>query len=329
MGNEVIEREQALQLYRTMRRIRRFDQTVKELQGKEIKGPAHLYIGEEAIATGVCANLSKHDYVTSTHRGHGHTLAKGARMDRSFAELFGKASGYCHGHGGSMHLADFSVGMLGANGVVGGGFNIATGAALAIKQRHGSEVAVCFFGDGASSRGTFHEAVNFAASFKLPVVFVCENNSWASTTRFDDIKNVDYLSSRAQGYGIPGVTVDGNDVESVLRNSRKLIDRARKGLGPSLLECRSYRIDGHFTTDPQRYRSQDEVDQWRKFNDPIDRFTNRMITLNILDQSDLDQMDERVEQELRDALEFARTSPEPDPAQALEDIYSGEVVSHE
>lgn len=228
-----------------------------------------------------------------------------------------------------MHLADFSVGMLGANGVVGGGFNIATGAALAIKQRHGSEVAVCFFGDGASSRGTFHEAVNFAASFKLPVVFVCENNSWASTTRFDDIKNVDYLSSRAQGYGIPGVTVDGNDVESVLRNSRKLIDRARKGLGPSLLECRSYRIDGHFTTDPQRYRSQDEVDQWRKFNDPIDRFTNRMITLNILDQSDLDQMDERVEQELRDALEFARTSPEPDPAQALEDIYSGEVVSHE
>lgn len=207
--------QQAVDLYTTMRKIRRFEETVKAHIGKEIVGPAHLYIGEEAVATGVCSNLTHHDYVTSTHRGHGHTLAKGARVDRSLAELYGRATGYCKGKGGSMHLADFSVGMLGANGVVGGGFNIATGAALAIKQRHGSDVAVCFFGDGASSRGTFHEAVNLAASWKLPVIYVCENNAWASTTRFDDIKNVDYLSERAQGYGIPGVTVDGNDVESV------------------------------------------------------------------------------------------------------------------
>lgn len=207
--------QQAVDLYTTMRKIRRFEETVKAHIGKGIVGPAHLYIGEEAVATGVCSNLTHHDYVTSTHRGHGHTLAKGARVDRSLAELYGRATGYCKGKGGSMHLADFSVGMLGANGVVGGGFNIATGAALAIKQRHGSDVAVCFFGDGASSRGTFHEAVNLAASWKLPVIYVCENNAWASTTRFDDIKNVDYLSERAQGYGIPGVTVDGNDVESV------------------------------------------------------------------------------------------------------------------
>lgn len=236
---EPLTATQATDLYTTMRRIRRFEETVKELHGTSIVGPAHLYIGEEAVATGVCANLGADDYITSTHRGHGHTIAKGARLDRAFAELFGKRTGYCKGKGGSMHLADFSVGMLGANGVVGGGFTIATGAALAIRQRHGSEVAVCFFGDGASSRGTFHEAVNLAASWKLPVVYVCENNAWASTTRFRDIGTVDYLSLRAAGYGIPGLSVDGNDVEAVLESSARLIDRARRGEGPSILECRT------------------------------------------------------------------------------------------
>ena len=210
------EKSFLLSLYRDMVRIRAFEEHAAECFTKGmLAGNIHLSIGQEAAEAGAFAAIEPRDYFTSTHRGHGHAIARGADPKRAMAELFGKAAGYCKGKGGSMHLADFSVGMLGANGVVGGGFNIATGAALAIKQRHGSDVAVCFFGDGASSRGTFHEAVNLAASWKLPVIYVCENNAWASTTRFDDIKNVDYLSERAQGYGIPGVTVDGNDVESV------------------------------------------------------------------------------------------------------------------
>lgn len=321
--------QQAVDLYTTMRKIRRFEETVKAHIGKEIVGPAHLYIGEEAVATGVCSNLTHHDYVTSTHRGHGHTLAKGARVDRSLAELYGRATGYCKGKGGSMHLADFSIGMLGANGVVGGGFNIATGAALAIKQRHGSDVAVCFFGDGASSRGTFHEAVNLAASWKLPVIYVCENNAWASTTRFDDIKNVDYLSERAQGYGIPGVTVDGNDVESVRDASAKLIDRARRGDGPSILECKTYRRDGHFITDPQKYRSQEEVEEWKLYNDPIDRFRRKILLEGVVTQDDLYAAEERLDQEFAQALEFAVNSPFPKAEDALDDVFSGEVNLYE
>lgn len=316
-----LDSAEAAALYRSMRRIRRFEQTVKALSGKEILGPAHLYIGEEAIAVGVCANLTNKDYVTSTHRGHGHTLAKGAAMDRSFAELFGRVTGYCKGKGGSMHLADFSVGMLGANGVVGGGFNIATGAALAIRQRHTNDVAVCFFGDGASSRGTFHEAVNLAATWKLPVIYVCENNQWASTTRFDDIKNVDYLSQRAQGYGIPGITVDGNDLISVKNAASRLIERARRGEGPSILECRTYRIDGHFITDPQTYRSQEEVCEYQLHNDPITRFAERMRFDGILSDEDFATEDAAVEQELSAALEFARNSPYPQSDEALDDVY--------
>lgn len=322
---ETLTKTQAVELYTTMRRIRRFEETVKRLHGKQIVGPAHLYIGEEAVATGVCSNLTRADYVTSTHRGHGHTLAKGARVDRSLAELFGKSTGYCKGKGGSMHLADFSVGMLGANGVVGGGFNIATGAALAVRQRQGREVAVCFFGDGASSRGTFHEAVNLAASWKLPVVYVCENNSWASTTRFDDIKNVDYLSIRAAGYGIPGISVDGNDVLAVRDASAKLINRARRGEGPSILECKTYRIEGHFLGDPQHYRTPEEVKDVHDHNDPIERFRTKALLDGVLTQNDIDKIEEKLDKEFEEALEFAENSPFPKPEEALEDIYAGEV----
>lgn len=326
---EPLTATQATDLYTTMRRIRRFEETVKELHGTSIVGPAHLYIGEEAVATGVCANLGADDYITSTHRGHGHTIAKGARLDRAFAELFGKRTGYCKGKGGSMHLADFSVGMLGANGVVGGGFTIATGAALAIRQRHGSEVAVCFFGDGASSRGTFHEAVNLAASWKLPVVYVCENNAWASTTRFRDIGTVDYLSLRAAGYGIPGLSVDGNDVEAVLESSARLIDRARRGEGPSILECRTYRIEGHFLGDPQLYRSQEEVRDMHTHHDPIDRFRTKALTEGLLTQADLDTIERNLDDEFDKALAFAQDSPLPDPEEALQDVYAGKVDVHE
>lgn len=324
-----LTKEEVLHLYYEMRKIRRFEETVKEKSGTDIVGPTHLYIGEEAIAVGVCHHLTKQDYVTSTHRGHGHTLAKGARIDRSLAELYGRSTGYCKGKGGSMHLADFSVGMLGANGVVGGGFNIATGAALAIQQRGGNEVAVCFFGDGSSNRGTFHEAVNLAASWKLPVVFVCENNGWASTTRFSESGSVPQLSERAKAYGIVGVTIDGNDVELVQKTAKDLIERARRGEGPSILECVTYRIEGHFLADPQLYRTKEEVQAQYETNDPIKRFKEKIMKNNFVTEIELEQIDANLEVELEAAVLFAERSPYPKVEEALEDIFVGEVTLYE
>lgn len=324
-----LTKEEVLHLYYEMRKIRRFEETVKEKSGTDIVGPTHLYIGEEAIAVGVCHHLTKQDYVTSTHRGHGHTLAKGARIDRSLAELYGRSTGYCKGKGGSMHLADFSVGMLGANGVVGGGFNIATGAALAIQQRGGKEVAVCFFGDGSSNRGTFHEAVNLAASWKLPVVFVCENNGWASTTRFSESSSIPQLSERAKAYGIVGVTIDGNDVELVQKTAKDLIERARRGEGPSILECVTYRIEGHFLADPQLYRTKEEVQAQYEKNDPIKRFKESIKKNNFVTEIELEQIDAKLEIELEEAVLFAERSPYPKVEEALEDIFVGEVTLYE
>lgn len=326
---KVNKRSEALKLYYEMLRIRRFEETVKEKSGTSIVGPTHLYIGEEAIAVGVCANLTVKDYVTSTHRGHGHTLAKGARLDRSLAELYGKKTGYCKGKGGSMHLADFSVGMLGANGVVGGGFNIATGAAIAIQLREGEEVVVCFFGDGSSNRGTFHEAVNLAASWNLPVVFVCENNGWASTTRFSETGSIQQLSKRAEGYGIPGITIDGNDVEEVKKTSAILIDRARKGEGPSILECLTYRIEGHFLADPQLYRTKEEVQEQYENNNPITRFKEKILKENLVSETDILAIHLKLEQELQQAVDFAENSPFPRPEEALDDLFVGEVKQYE
>ncbi|MFZ2671640.1 thiamine pyrophosphate-dependent dehydrogenase E1 component subunit alpha [Jeotgalibaca porci] len=324
-----LTKEEVLHLYYEMRKIRRFEETVKKKSGTDIVGPTHLYIGQEAIAVGVCHHLTKQDYVTSTHRGHGHTLAKGARIDRSLAELYGRSTGYCKGKGGSMHLADFSVGMLGANGVVGGGFNIATGAALAIQQRGGKEVAVCFFGDGSSNRGTFHEAVNLAASWKLPVVFVCENNGWASTTRFSESSSIPQLSERAKAYGIVGVTIDGNDVELVQKTAKDLIERARRGEGPSILECVTYRIEGHFLADPQLYRTKEEVQAQYEKNDPIKRFKESIKKNNFVTEIELEQIDAKLEIELEEAVLFAERSPYPKVEEALEDIFVGEVTLYE
>ena len=324
-----LTKEEVLHLYYEMRKIRRFEETVKKKSGTDIVGPTHLYIGQEAIAVGVCHHLTKQDYVTSTHRGHGHTLAKGARIDRSLAELYGRSTGYCKGKGGSMHLADFSVGMLGANGVVGGGFNIATGAALAIQQRGGKEVAVCFFGDGSSNRGTFHEAVNLAASWKLPVVFVCENNGWASTTRFSESSSIPQLSERAKAYGIVGVTIDGNDVELVQKTAKDLIERARRGEGPSILECVTYRIEGHFLADPQLYRTKEEVQAQYEKNDPIKRFKESIKKNNFVTEIELEQIDAKLEIELEEAVLFAERSPYPQVEEALEDIFVGEVTLYE
>ncbi|HEY3364674.1 MAG TPA: thiamine pyrophosphate-dependent dehydrogenase E1 component subunit alpha [Symbiobacteriaceae bacterium] len=311
-----------LRMYRTMVSIRLFEEKVQELfLAGEIPGFVHLYLGEEAIATGVCSALRVDDYITSTHRGHGHTIAKGARMDRMMAELFGRRTGYCKGKGGSMHIADFSIGMLGANGVVGGGFNIATGAGLSAKLRKTDQVAVCFFGDGASNRGTFHEAMNMASSWKLPVIFVCENNQWASTTPYRTTTSVENIVDRAVGYGMRGVMVDGNDVLAVHAAAHDAVERARHGGGPTLLEAKTYRMAGHFVGDPEKYRTRDEVNEM-KARCPINRFETGAAVSMGLAAADLEAIRREVQAELAEAVAFARSSPFPDPSEALEDLFA-------
>jgi pyruvate dehydrogenase E1 component alpha subunit len=313
--------------YYRMLLIRRFEEKVNEkfLAG-DIPGFVHLYIGEEATAVGVCSALTKADYITSTHRGHGHTLAKGADVNRCMAELYGRKTGTCKGKGGSMHIADFSVGMLGANGVVGGGFNLAAGAALAVQLRGGQEVAVCFFGDGASNRGTFHEGLNLASVWNLPAIFVCENNQWASTTPLHESSSVTDISVRAAGYAMPGVMVDGNDVFAVYEAAREAVKRAREGGGPTLLECKTYRIKGHFVGDPEMYRTREEVMKQMEENDPIKRFLEKVLANNWLEDAQLQEIEERVRGEIEAAVRFAEESPFPEPEEAFEDVYAEEAV---
>jgi len=235
-----------IEIYRKMLEIRHFEEKVFDLYGQNlVLGTIHLYAGQEAVAVGVCANLRKDDYVTSTHRGHGHCIAKGARLDKTMAEILGKKTGYCKGKGGSMHIADFSIGMLGATAVVGAGIPIAAGAGLSIKLRGTDQVVACFFGDGASNQGTFHEGINIASVWKLPVIFVCENNLYAMGTRQSIVMAIENIADRAVAYGIPGVVVDGNNVLAVHEATQKAVERARKGEGPTLIECKTYRLKGH------------------------------------------------------------------------------------
>ena len=312
-------------LYRTMVKIRKFEEKAEELfLGGQLPGFIHLYIGEEAIATGICSALTREDLVTSTHRGHGHCIAKGADVKKMMAELFGKKTGYCKGKGGSMHIADFSLGMLGANGVVGGGFNLATGAALAAKLRKSGQVAVCFFGDGASNRGTFHEAVNMASAWKLPAIFVLEMNCYASTTPYRTTCGVENLAVRAQGYGIPGVMVDGNDVFAVRQAALEAVARARTGEGPTMIEARTYRIKGHFVGDPELYREKSEVNAKKELC-PIRFFRDKVKQEGWLSQAEMDLMETAVAEELAAALKFAEESPYPQPEDALKDLFAEEV----
>jgi pyruvate dehydrogenase E1 component alpha subunit len=277
-------------------------------------------VGEEAVATGVCAHLTDKDYITSTHRGHGHLLAKGGDLKLMMAELFGKKTGYCKGKGGSMHIADFNIGFLGANGVVAGGLPIISGAGLSIKLRKSKQVAVAFFGDGASNRGPVHEAMNMAAIWKLPVIFVVENNRYASTTPMEYACSVGDLCTRAAGYGMPGEKVDGNDVLAVRRAMTAAVKRARNGDGPTLLENMTYRMKGHFEGDQQKYRTTEEIDIWRE-KDPIVRFARRLTEKGILSDEKADQIQAAVSAELDQALAFAHNSPLPEPEDALTDVY--------
>jgi pyruvate dehydrogenase E1 component alpha subunit len=309
-------------LYRKMVRIRQFETSVGELfLAGELPGFVHLYLGEEAVAVGVCASLNEDDYITSTHRGHGHCIAKGAGIKKMMAEIFGKSTGYCKGKGGSMHIADFSVGMLGANGVVGGGINLAVGAALAAKISKNGKIAVTPFGDGASNRGTVHEGMNLAAIWKLPVLFLCEFNQYASTTPAAYSVSVPSVALRAQGYGMPGASVNGNDVFEVYEAAREAIEYIRAGNGPYLLECRTYRVKGHFVGDPEMYRSKEEVRQHIENDDPIANFANTVLKNKWMTKEQMDVIDAEVRDEIAAAVHDAREDPYPAPDQLFKDYY--------
>jgi pyruvate dehydrogenase E1 component alpha subunit len=311
-----------LEIYKKMVSVRTFEETAADLFLKgQLPGFLHVYVGEEAVAAGVMAHLTNQDYITSTHRGHGHAVAKGARLDMMMAELHAKKTGYCHGKGGSMHIADLDLGILGANGIVGGGVPIATGAGLALKMKGTDRVCVCFFGDGASNTGAFYEGVNLAAVWNLPVVFVCENNQYAESTPRGTHQKVKYVSDRAAAFNIPGESVDGMDVFEVYEKAGLAIDRARKGDGPMLLEARTYRFFGHFVGDPQNYRTKEEVEEWKK-RDPIRMFRARVISEGKLDASEMDAIDTQIKTGMEAALEFARESPEPEIELALQDIFT-------
>jgi pyruvate dehydrogenase E1 component alpha subunit len=305
-----------------MLEIRYFEEKVFELYGQNlVPGTIHLYAGEEAVAVGVCSSLRKDDYITSTHRGHGHCIAKGAELKRTMAEILGKKTGYCKGKGGSMHIADFQIGMLGATAVVGAGLPIAVGAGLSAKLRKTDQVVACFFGEGASNQGTFHESINMASAWSLPVIFVCENNLYAMGTRQSRIMNVENISDRAGAYGISGVTVDGNDVLAVFEASQKAVDQARSGAGPTLIECKTYRHKGHSRVDPAKYRSKEEVAQWLA-KDPINRFKEALLKNDVFSQAEVQKIGESVTAEIEEAAKFAVESPYPAPEEALEDVYA-------
>jgi TPP-dependent pyruvate/acetoin dehydrogenase alpha subunit len=313
-----------VEMLRKMILIRAFDELAIRLRTDgRIYGTVHPYVGQEAIAVGVCANLSPADRVTSTHRGHGHCIAKGADIKRMMAELFGRVDGYCKGKGGSMHIADFSIGMLGANGIVGGGLPIATGAALAAQLDGKGNVAVCFFGDGATAEGEFHEALNISATWALPIVFVCENNQYAANNAVAVQHPVPDLAAHAQAYGMNGVSIDGNDLLAVYDTVRSAVERSRAGEGPSLIECKTYRWYFHAMRNapPPETRPADEIAAW-KARDPIARFASDLISRGLLAEPELGRIKNEVEAELQAAVAFAEASPFPRPEDLLVDMFA-------
>lgn len=319
-----IDNKQYLRMYEQMLTIRSFEEKAIELfEHNLIRGNIHPCIGQEAVSVGACSPLRGDDFMVSTHRGHGDCIAKGADLKLMMAELLGKSTGYCKGKGGSMHIADFEGGNLGANGIVGGGLPIAVGAGIGIQNRGTDQVAVCFFGDGATNQGTFHESLNLAALWKLPVIFVCENNLYGLSTPVREAVSADHISDRAMAYGIPGMTIDGNDIITVHAKMVEAVDRARAGEGPTLLDCITYRFFGHFTGDPGRgitYRSKEEMGQWLE-RCPIKRFRERLIKEKRITEKMATTMEANVKASIEGAVQFAKESPLPLPEEALQDLF--------
>jgi len=309
-------------IYRTMYAIRVFELKVEELfAAGELPGFVHLYIGQEACAVGVCAHLKPEDYITSTHRGHGHCIAKGGKLDRMMAELYAKSTGYNKGKGGSMHLASTEDGILGANGINAAGMPLAVGAALSAKMQKNGRIAIAFFGDGASNQGTFHESINLAAAFQLPVVFVCENNQFAVGTRISETARIANIADRASAYGIPGKIADGMNALEVYEAAGRCIEKAREGEGPSILELKTWRFRAHFQGEPATYRSKKDEEAWLK-KDPLNITLESLAVLNLLTQQKAKEIEGEIQEELAKAVEFARTSPAPQPEEALTDIFA-------
>jgi pyruvate dehydrogenase E1 component alpha subunit len=318
-----MELEQNLHMYRQMAKIRAFDEQVNELyKSAKMPGLAHLYVGQEAVAVGVCEALRRDDIITSTHRGHGHCLAKGAAVDRMFAELLGKESGYCRGKGGSMHIADPDTGNLGANAIVGGSAGIATGAALSAKMRGTDQVAVCFFGDGALGQGLLYETMNMAALWKLPVIYVCENNLYGEYTSNSETIAGEILA-RPKALGIHAESVDGQDVQAVHATMKRLVERCRRGEGPAFLECKTYRYYGHHVGDVNRdYRTRDEERQWMSHHDPLQTLSKRLTGEKLVDADVFERIESDVRSEIDGGVQFALAAPYPEPSQVDEDVYA-------
>lgn len=316
--------EELINLYKKMLMIREFEQRITKDAGK-IKSPlVHPYTGEEAIAVGACAAINQDDYITSTHRGHGHFIAKDGDVNSLMAEIYGKEDGICGGRGGSMHVADFSKNMLGANGIVGAGPPLALGVALASKMRNEGKVVLTFFGDGAANQGMLHESMNLAATWKLPVIFILENNMYGWSTPTQNATAVKDLSLRAQGYGMKGVIIDGNDVIEVYKTTKDAVDFARKGGGPTLIECKTFRIQGQTTTDADKYRSNEEKEEWKK-RCPIEMYKTRLIKGEVIDRTMIQEIEEKTLEQIELSVKFSKKSKKPDTGTVLDNVYKNPI----
>jgi len=315
-------KEELVGYLRKMMEIRLFEEKVMELLARNvIKGASHLYAGEEAVAVGACSTIKPDDYITSTHRGHGHCLAKGGKLPEMMAELCGKATGYCKGRGGSMHIADVTKGNLGATGIVCSNVPVAVGAALSVKMRKTKQVVLCFFGDGASNNGVFHESLNMAAVWKLPVVFVCENNLYGMSVAASRCSAVQDMADKAKAYDIPSMICDGMDILNVKETIKKAVERARKGDGPTLVECKTYRYFGHSRSDPRAYRTKEEEKEWRN-KCPIKQFSKKLVDNKIFTEQEIAQIERQAEEDIENAEKFAVESPYPDVKELRDDIYA-------
>ena len=316
-----LAKKEKIEILKKMIAIRKFEAQTEQfiIRGK-IHGTCHLYSGEEAVAVGAVAAIREDDYISSTHRGHGHCIAKNASLDLMMAELLGKKTGYCKGKGGSMHIADIDTGNLGANGIVGGSIDIATGAALTSKLKKSNKIVVCFFGDGAANRGNFHGALNMASIWDLPIIYVCENNKYAMSMPFEEAFNINRISDRKTSYGIEGITIDGNNVVEVFNTVKYYSDYTRSGKGPVLVECITYRHKGHSKSDAQAYRTKEEVKEWMG-KDPVKIYKNYLFENNIIDEDIFAKIEQEVEDEMSEAVKFAESSPFPERSEVEEDVY--------
>ena len=322
MAAKKYTKEQLLSFYREMFKVRSFDSMAADLfLQARMSGNIHTCVGEEATAVGACQALRPSDFITATHRGHGHCIAKGADPKKMMAELFGKKTGYCKGKGGSMHIADVGLGILGANGIVGAGIPIATGSALASKIKNSDDVTLAFFGDGASNQGTFHESINMASAWKLPIIYMCENNKYGVSVCIDRVTNTEDIADRAQGYHIPGVVVDGNDIFAVYEAVSAAAERARQGDGPTLIECKTYRQRGHYEGDPMVYRTKEEMQAWKE-KDPVVRLREQLAGQNGITEEELAAIETAIKEEIEAAVAFAEESPFPEADEVITDMYA-------